>query len=68
MTQSSPEKVHLALPAMVVAIMCVKAELVRGAVSPDNLELNKFFKGMADRHESIKFDEKNQTCGDKNDK
>ena len=50
--------VHVALPALVGARMCVNGEVQSGVVSPDNLDPNKFFKGMAERGVPFEMDEK----------
>ena len=50
--------VHVALPAVVGAKMCLSGKVVSGVISPDSLDPNLFFKGMADRGVPFDFDEK----------
>ena len=50
--------VHVALPALVGARMCVNGEVQSGVISPDSLDPNKFFKGMAERGVPFEMDEK----------
>jgi len=50
--------VHVALPALVGAKMCVKGEVASGVISPDSLDPYKFFKGMAERGVPFGIDEK----------
>jgi lysine 6-dehydrogenase len=50
--------VHVALPAMVGANMCLNGRVESGVISPDSLDPNMFFKGMADRGVPFDFDEK----------
>ena len=49
--------VHVALPALVGARMCVNGEVQSGVISPDSLDPNKFFKGMAERGVPFEMDE-----------
>jgi len=49
---------HVALPAMVGANMCLNGAVESGVISPDSLVPNEFFKGMADRGVLFGFDEK----------
>jgi saccharopine dehydrogenase-like NADP-dependent oxidoreductase len=50
--------VHVALPAVVGAKMCVNGEVESGVISPDSLDPKKFFAGMAERGVPFEFDEK----------
>lgn len=50
--------VHVALPAVVGAKMCLNGKVVSGVISPDSLDPNLFFKRMADRGVPFDFDEK----------
>jgi len=49
---------HVALPAMVGAQMCLNGSVGPGVISPDSLDPNLFFKGMAARGVPFEFDEK----------
>jgi len=49
---------HVALPAMVGANMCLNSIVESGVVSPDSLDPKMFFRGMADRGVPLDFDEK----------
>jgi saccharopine dehydrogenase (NAD+, L-lysine-forming) len=49
--------VHVALPAMVGANMCLKGKVGAGVLSPDSLDPQVFFKGMASRGVAFEFDE-----------
>ena len=49
--------VHVALPAVVGAKMCVNGEVENGVLSPDSLDPYKFFEGMADRGVPFEIDE-----------
>jgi saccharopine dehydrogenase-like NADP-dependent oxidoreductase len=48
---------HVALPAMVGANMCLEGNLEAGVISPDSLDPQVFFKGMASRGVAFEFDE-----------
>ena len=48
---------HVALPAMVGAKMCVHGEVQSGVISPDSLDPYKFFDGMAERGVPFEIDE-----------
>ena len=50
--------VHVALPAMVGANMCLRGEVEPGVISPDSLNPQRFFEGMAARGVPFDFDEK----------
>jgi saccharopine dehydrogenase (NAD+, L-lysine-forming) len=50
--------VHVALPAVVGAKMCLNGAVESGVISPDSLEPEVFFKGMAERGVPFKLDEK----------
>ena len=49
---------HVALPAVVGGNICMDGDVESGVVSPDVLDPNEFFKGMADRGVPFEFDEK----------
>ncbi|MFC1996293.1 saccharopine dehydrogenase family protein [Chloroflexota bacterium] len=49
---------HVALPTMVGANMCLNGKVGFGVISPDSLDPKMFFKGMADRGVPFNFDEK----------
>lgn len=48
---------HVALPAVVGANMCLEGKVDAGVISPDCLEPQVFFKGMASRGVAFEFDE-----------
>lgn len=50
--------VHVALPAIVGANMCLNGKLEPGVISPDSLDPDMFFKGMAGRGVQFDFDER----------
>jgi saccharopine dehydrogenase (NAD+, L-lysine-forming) len=50
--------VHVALPAVVGAKMCVNGEVESGVISPDSLDPGKFFKGMTERGVPFELDER----------
>jgi saccharopine dehydrogenase (NAD+, L-lysine-forming) len=50
--------VHVALPAVVGAKMCLSGEVESGVISPDSLNPRVFFEGMAERGVSFDMDEK----------
>jgi saccharopine dehydrogenase (NAD+, L-lysine-forming) len=50
--------VHVALPAVIGAKMCVRGEVEKGVISPDSLDANIFFKGMAARGVPFEMNEK----------
>ena len=50
--------VHVALPALVGAKMCLDGTVEPGVLSPDSLDPYKFFKGMAKRGVPFDFEEK----------
>jgi hypothetical protein len=50
--------VHVALPAVVGAKMCVNGEVPSGVVSSDSLDPHIFLKGMAERGVPFEMDEK----------
>jgi saccharopine dehydrogenase-like NADP-dependent oxidoreductase len=52
---------HVALPAVVGAKMCLAGNVENGVVSPDRLNPQKFFEGMADRGVSFNFGESIQS-------
>jgi saccharopine dehydrogenase-like NADP-dependent oxidoreductase len=49
--------VHVALPAVVGAKMCLSAEVESGVISPDSLDPQRFFAGMAERGVPFELDE-----------
>lgn len=49
--------VHVALPAVIGAKMCVSGEVESGVVSPDSLDPGSFFAGMAARGVPFELDE-----------
>lgn len=49
---------HVALPAMVGAKMCLDGTVESGVISPDSLDPKLFFKGMADRGVAFDFVER----------
>jgi saccharopine dehydrogenase-like NADP-dependent oxidoreductase len=49
--------VHVALPAMIGAKMCLNGAVESGVISPDSLDPKLFFRGMADRGVPFDFDE-----------
>lgn len=48
---------HVALPAIVGANMCLEGMVASGVISPDSLDPHLFFKGMASRGVPFEFDE-----------
>lgn len=48
---------HVALPAMVGANMCLESKVEAGVITPDSLDPQVFFKGMANRGVAYEFDE-----------
>jgi hypothetical protein len=50
--------VHVALPAVVGAKMCLNGEVESGVISPDSLDPIRFFQGMAARGVPFELDEK----------
>lgn len=50
--------VHVALPAIVGAKICLNGGVDRGVISPDSLDPVIFFQGMAERGVPFEFDEK----------
>jgi len=50
--------VHVALPAMVGAKMCLAGKVESGVISPDSLNPRVFFEGMAERGVPFDMDEK----------
>jgi saccharopine dehydrogenase-like NADP-dependent oxidoreductase len=49
--------VYVALPAVVGVKMCVSGEAERGVISPDSLDPERFFAGMAERGVPFEFEE-----------
>jgi saccharopine dehydrogenase (NAD+, L-lysine-forming) len=49
--------VHVALPAVVGAKMCLNGEVESGVISPDSLSPRVFFEGMAERGVPFEMDE-----------
>jgi saccharopine dehydrogenase-like NADP-dependent oxidoreductase len=49
--------VYVALPAVLGAKMCVNGEAESGVISPDSLDPQKFFAGMAERGVPFEFEE-----------
>ena len=49
--------VHVALPAVVGAKMCMNGEVESGVISPDTLDPLSFFGGMAERGVPFELDE-----------
>ena len=49
---------HVALPAVVGAKMCLGGEVESGVISPDSLDLTRFFEMMSERGVPFELDEK----------
>jgi saccharopine dehydrogenase-like NADP-dependent oxidoreductase len=49
--------VYVALPAVVGARMCVSGQAGHGVISPDSLDPQTFFAGMAERGVPFEFEE-----------
>lgn len=50
--------IHVALPAVVGAKMCLAGNVENGVISPDSLDPQNFFNGMAERGVSFNFEER----------
>ena len=51
--------VYVALPAVVGAKLCMGGNVEAGVITPDSLDPDMFFKGMAERGVPFEIEEKN---------